>query len=329
MYILHKAKNLLVYKGTITGLRVSAVDGTAFIDNAGATIPTYADGNHLIEIYDSANRMLKGVLKAAGTVQTTTAELLANPNFTNVSKASAKAVVGITKANPAIVTFAAGHGYVNGDVIYFSGLTEMTELNTKYYQLRANSGDTFQLSTIFDTASLDTSGYTAAETTGGSCAQKTTYASISINSTGLYVGVDGAGGLTGIPVFVNSIGQIYGNVYPAAGKLYKLGWDIVAYTSGTVKMSGSGISQIEASSIGTYSAYQTVTSADTFYFGGKTGSAFTGTVDNETIKQVLTPSSAGATIVSAKAGETYNFAYKNASFTYNAASYYCVVRLIR
>jgi hypothetical protein len=63
------------YRGTVTGLRISAVDGTAFIDNAGATIPTYADGNHQIEIYDASNRMLRGVLKAAGTGETLSDEL--------------------------------------------------------------------------------------------------------------------------------------------------------------------------------------------------------------------------------------------------------------
>jgi hypothetical protein len=63
------------YRGTVTGLRISAVDGTAFIDNAGATIPTYADGNHQIEIYDSDNRILRGVLKAAGTGETLSDEL--------------------------------------------------------------------------------------------------------------------------------------------------------------------------------------------------------------------------------------------------------------
>jgi hypothetical protein len=62
-----------MYSGTITGLRISGVDGGAtasggaFIDNAGATIPTFADGNHQIEIYDSAGRMIKGALKAVGT----------------------------------------------------------------------------------------------------------------------------------------------------------------------------------------------------------------------------------------------------------------------
>lgn len=73
----------VVYRGTVTGLRISAVDGTAFIDNAGATIPTYADGNHQIEIYDSSNRMLKGVLKAAGTSEGLGDDLLSGWDLTS------------------------------------------------------------------------------------------------------------------------------------------------------------------------------------------------------------------------------------------------------
>jgi hypothetical protein len=54
------------YRGTITGLRISAVDGTAFVDGANASVTALADGNHEISIYDSSGRALKGVLKAAG-----------------------------------------------------------------------------------------------------------------------------------------------------------------------------------------------------------------------------------------------------------------------
>ena len=72
----------VVYRATVTGLRVSAVDGTAFIDGANASITALADGNHLIEIYDSSNRMIKGVLKAAGTGETYTEGLTgANLNW--------------------------------------------------------------------------------------------------------------------------------------------------------------------------------------------------------------------------------------------------------
>ena len=51
--------------GTITGLRISSVDGTAFLDNCAALIP-YADGNRRIEIYDASGRILQGYLKAQG-----------------------------------------------------------------------------------------------------------------------------------------------------------------------------------------------------------------------------------------------------------------------
>jgi len=54
----------VVYRGTISGLRISSVDGAAFIDACAALVP-YADGNHLVEIYD-ASGMLRGYLAAAG-----------------------------------------------------------------------------------------------------------------------------------------------------------------------------------------------------------------------------------------------------------------------
>ncbi len=77
----------VVYRGTVTGLRISAVDGGAtesggaFIDGANASITALADGAHQIEIYDSANRMLKGVLKAAGSAEGLGSEILANNDF--------------------------------------------------------------------------------------------------------------------------------------------------------------------------------------------------------------------------------------------------------
>ena len=55
----------VVYSGTISGLRISSVDGTAFIDACAALVP-YADGNHLVEIYDASGRLLRGYLAAAG-----------------------------------------------------------------------------------------------------------------------------------------------------------------------------------------------------------------------------------------------------------------------
>jgi len=68
-------KSAVVFRGTITGLRISAVDGTAFVDNLPAAVQTLVAANPdklLFEAYDSSNRVLSGVLKAAGSAETTT-----------------------------------------------------------------------------------------------------------------------------------------------------------------------------------------------------------------------------------------------------------------
>lgn len=66
----------VVYRGTATGLRISAVDGTAFVDNLpSAVTDSYVNGNYLLEVYDASGRMLKGVLKAVGTGETLDTEV--------------------------------------------------------------------------------------------------------------------------------------------------------------------------------------------------------------------------------------------------------------
>ena len=69
----------------------------------------------------------------------------------------------ITKANPGVVTVA-GHPLSNGDLIYFSGLTQMTELNQQYDIVANDAANTFSI--------RDTSGFGSAETTGGAVVQK-------------------------------------------------------------------------------------------------------------------------------------------------------------
>jgi hypothetical protein len=212
--------------GTITGLRISAVDGTAFLDNCAALIP-YADGNHRIEIYDSSNRMLKGVLKAAGSSEMLGDELITNGTFDN------------------------------------------------------------------------TTGWTPQ---GGS------WSGFSWEISG------------GVATATNTTKYFYQSSVYGVGKLIKFGADVVV-TSGTVRLAldnmNNGFS-ITTTGIG-QTSYRTKTTVNESGLFGIT--SFTGTVDNFTAKQVLTPSSSGATIVSAKGGDIYNFASKDASFTYNAASY--------
>jgi hypothetical protein len=141
----------------------SSVDGEySYVDLVTCTNLTNHLGNLLV-ISDSTGHTIQGNIKAAGSSET---------------KAAAKDVDGITKANPGVLTLAAGHGYANYNLVYFSGLTEMTDLNTKYRVLVGNSGDTFQVG--------NTSTYAAAETTGGNCIQLITTPSatgVTITST--------------------------------------------------------------------------------------------------------------------------------------------------
>lgn len=66
-----------VYRATITGLRISPVDGTAFLDACAALVP-YADGKHKVEIY-SGTYMAMAYIKAAGSAETLSGiELIAN-----------------------------------------------------------------------------------------------------------------------------------------------------------------------------------------------------------------------------------------------------------
>jgi len=58
-------KPSLNYIGVITGLRISSVDGSAFLDNA-SEITGLAAGNYMIDVYSATGR-LSGYIKAAGT----------------------------------------------------------------------------------------------------------------------------------------------------------------------------------------------------------------------------------------------------------------------
>lgn len=60
------------------------------------------------------------------------------------TKAAAKTITAITKANPAVVTSAA-HGYSNGDVVYIKAVVGMTEINKKTFTVQNVAANTFEL----------------------------------------------------------------------------------------------------------------------------------------------------------------------------------------
>jgi hypothetical protein len=221
----------VVYRGTLTGLRISSVDGTAFIDNAGETVPTYADGNHQISIFDSSGRELRGVLKAAGESEGLGDELLPDPGFDNDDawiKQAGWSVLG----GKGVATAAA-----SGNHIYTSSLVLPT----------------------------------------------------------------------------------------GTGQLMKQGITIDSISSGGIRFTDSAVyvSSTETTT-GNKTWYYTKAMERRFYI--QAISTTTAQVDTATAKQVLTPSSSGATIVSTKGGTTRNFTQKNSSFFYNANSYYVIVR---
>ena len=74
-----------------------------------------------------------------------------------------KAISGITKANPAVVTTAT-HGYSNGDHIWINDVGGMTELNGRRFTIANVTSTTFELSGV------DSSNYTT-YTSGGTAAK--------------------------------------------------------------------------------------------------------------------------------------------------------------
>ena len=58
-----------------------------------------------------------------------------------------KVITGATKANPVVIT-AAAHGFANGDVVYITGVSGMTQLNNKTFTVANKQTNTFQLQGI-------------------------------------------------------------------------------------------------------------------------------------------------------------------------------------
>ena len=83
---------------------------------------------------------------------------------------TAKAVTGITKANPGVITVV-GHGYTAGEDVYLSGIGGMAELNGRWVKVgTVLSANTFNLADQVDGANLDTSSFTT-YTSGGTAAR--------------------------------------------------------------------------------------------------------------------------------------------------------------
>jgi len=243
---------MIMYQGTITGLRISAVDGGAtesggaFIDGANASVTALADGNHQIEIYDSAGRMIKGVLKAAGSAETLDSEQV-------------------------------------------TGWSAIAGYEPDTLTVNANGHDV----DVFIEASASDSRCEA----------------------------------TPLQTVLGRLLKIVSDIVINSGTMSVLRYSTLALHGGTyiVKDIASAITTSK-----TITDYINTSSVDPLYcLGYRTAGANVNCSFTFSLKQVLTPSSSGSTIVSAKGGVTYNWAYKNAAFAYNEANYRVVVRRLR
>jgi hypothetical protein len=74
----------VVARGSVTqaNMKISAVDGTAFIDFTAANVLTTKIG-HLLKIYDSSKKCIQGFAKAAGSGETLDVDLVVNGDFSS------------------------------------------------------------------------------------------------------------------------------------------------------------------------------------------------------------------------------------------------------
>jgi hypothetical protein len=242
----------VAYRGTISGLRISAVDGTAFIDNlSGATLD-----------------LGSSVVKATGTAAIRISSVDGTA-FVDTADATLAAALAANAGKYLVITDASGR--------YLKGWIKA-----------AGTGETLGADVL---AGFDfTSGW---GTTDAAIVDANTF-----NATSEY-------------------GFVYKlNVF-TQGSLYKGSFDAVN-SAGVSEVRQSGGARLLADGeTGSYSNAAAVSRTILI----RSNAISTVDVATLTLEPVLTPSTDGCTIVSTKGGTTYNFESKDASFTYNAASY--------
>lgn len=79
-----------------------------------------------------------------------------------------KTITGITKANPAVVTTSAAHGYTSNDDVFIASVAGMTEVNGRFFRITVLTTTTFSLQDQYDGGStgIDSSAFTT-YTSGG------------------------------------------------------------------------------------------------------------------------------------------------------------------
>lgn len=140
-------------------------------------------------------------------------------------------ITGITRASTAVVT-SSGHGYANGDTVWISNVSGMTQVNNKAYTVAGVTTNTFQLQ---GTSSSGWSSYSS----GGQirkCLNAGCAITVTANSHGFQNGdrivVNGVNGMTGLNTGANvtwTVANRATNTFVATGSV---GPTAGTYTSG-------------------------------------------------------------------------------------------------
>jgi hypothetical protein len=358
----------VVYRGTITGLRISAVDGTAFIDNLpylhqsdfSSGVDGYSsgagtvDGN--IDSIDGQDNVLRYTCNTDNTAHYIhkTSIFTIGKRYTVTFKyyiPSSNSVVDEiqgwntftipitsvlnTKDSWTTVTtnfiasaaslrfFALDTGTLNfqdagGDDVFYIKDVQISEI--QHYADGNHSIEIYDSSNRMLKGVLKAAG--TSETLGDEILAGWNFTSgWELISAGSIVDADS---------YISGTETYHGlrttSALLSALRLYKVSWDgTTASTTVSIRRNNAN-GDIFVSGFGT--GYGTATIAGKIALLNSTVATQTD-VSSLSVKQVTAPSSSGCTIVSAKGGTTYNFSYKNASFTYNASSYYVIIRAIR
>lgn len=149
--------------------QLSGVDST--------TYTAYSSGGTIEKIVEVATTYAEADLPQLKIAQEKNVMYLAHPSYnpkkltytsptswafadhspTRKRRTNAQVISAITQANPAVLTYTGSDSFSNGDIVYISGATGMTEVNDLEFTVRGvNTGaNTFELS------GLDSSGYAA------------------------------------------------------------------------------------------------------------------------------------------------------------------------
>lgn len=129
---------------------------------------------------------------------------------------AARNITGITRANPGVVT-SAGHGFSNGDTVFIAGVSGMTQVNNRVFNVANATANTFQLQGV-NTSSYGTysSGGTARECLNSTCSAVITSSAHGFN-VGDSVYFTGVGGMTQLNNALFTVASRTANTFTLAG----------------------------------------------------------------------------------------------------------------